>query len=707
MEQNNRLERRKTKILMNSDKIESQRLMMRRKSRAKGGLRPWESIPVRDRISFVLDQSSELADNTNIPLAILRLRKAVAYFVNVLAVVLAAAIICQTIPAVQDQTKNNTGIFFFVICFCVIVFSGDWILRFGCSTAKKKFLRNPLNVFDIISLLPFWADVAGVIPNGIAQWILILRITRIIRQFLAMESFEIIHKTLIQSTEAITIYVMISLIALPLIGCAMFMAERGAQNSLTGKWVRNCTIYQDCALEDSPFQSGIDGMWFAMNLMTTLGYGDIYPTSSGGKAIAAFGMLLGLFCLAYPAMIMSVNFSAEVEVAEKAAMLRAARSQMGIRQTQRNLTKVVDKEMMKVRGRGSMVVANGALMMPFHLPPLFFYCKEDETYRRAYLLATTDARHEPLFRVKRDKDGLIVLEQHKLKKPEFRFFIILTTSEASTECTRAITALLPADAPAIQRCRNEHVPTVHFALEVPPDNGIILPNLRLMRSFDDQIEPTRQIVHGTIEVQNYHRTMEDEDVYELISNLSRCRLHITADVAQAEPTVYDVPFFQDTLQVTNLCSALLGHKKGLVYCTEKEIAALLTDVPSLISLPACEEDEEVVIINQTEIIATVAKAVVRNCAIEDEPNFDDPTNFMHEGAQEHVDGKPMKYYGVVGYKVTGVKERGVYLESLLTAIAEIFTVVEKKAADVVESKVLCTLLVKAVRCKQVHKTVQL
>jgi hypothetical protein len=700
-----RMQRRKTKLIGNSEKIEQQRLMMRRKSRAKGGLKPWESISVRNRITYVLDQSSQLADNTDIPLAILRLRKVVAYFVNVLAIALAIGVICQTLPSFQNPKEPNSGLFFYVICFCVVVFSADWALRFGCSTEKKVFMRNILNIFDLISLLPFWADVAGAIPNGIAQWVLILRVTRIIRQLLLLEEFEVIQKTIVSSTEALVFFIIIALVALPLIGCAIFMAERGSQNSVTGKWIRNCTLYQACAMEESPFQSGVDGMWFAMNLITTLGYGDLYPTSSGGKAIAAFGMMLGVFCLAYPAMIMSVNFTTEIENAEKAAMRRRARAQMALRSTQKHLTKVVDQEQLKVRGRNSIVAgANMAVQMPFRLPPLFFRCKVDGLYRRAMLLNPTDARHEPLFLLKRDADGQIVLEQHKSKKPEFRFFVILSTPESTVDCTNAITAVLPEEAQAIQRCRHQHVTSVHFALEVPPDNGLILPNLRIMRPVDDNVEPSRQMVHGTIEVQDYHRKMEDEDVTELKSNLQRCRLLMTAVVAQGEPTVYDVPFFQDVLQATSLCAALLGHKKGLVYCTEKEISALLTEVPNLISLPACDEDEEVVMINKQEIIGVVTKAVIRNCAIEDEPNFDDPTNFLYDMPIETLEGKPVKYYGVVGYKVTGVKERGMYLENIMTALAELFTVQQKPKADEVQSKVLCSLLVKVVQCKQVHRT---
>jgi hypothetical protein len=198
---------------------------------------------------------------------------------------------------------------------------------------------------------------------------------------------------------------------------------------------------------------------------------------------------------------------------------------------------------------------------------------------------------------------------------------------------------------------------------------------------------------------------EDEDVAELKNNLGRCRLHLTAVVAQGEPTVYDVPYFQDLLQVTSLCSALKGHKKGLVYCTEKEIAALLTEVATTIELPACGDDTETVIINKAEIIQAVTKAVIRECCIEDDPNFEDPSNFLFENPMEEtVDGKPIKYYGVVGYKVTGVKERGMYLESIMTALAEIFTAQQKKKADEVQSKVLCSLLVKVVQCKQVHRT---
>lgn len=698
-----RMARRKTKLISNSEKIDQQRLMMRRKSRG-AGLKQWDQVSVRERIIFVLDQSSDLSDRVDIPLAVLRLRKVIAYFTNVLAIALAVGVICETVPSLQDPKQPNSGLFFYVICFCVVVFSGDWTLRFFCTIDKKAFMRNVLNICDLISLLPFWADVAGAIPNGIAQWMLILRVMRIIRQLLLQDEFQVIQKTIVSSTEALVFFIIIALISLPLIGCAIFMAERGALNTVSGKWTRKCTIYQACHTEESPFQSGLDGMWFAMNLITTLGYGDIYPTSPGGKAIASFGMMLGIFVLAYPAMIMSVNFTTELDNGEKAAMRRKAKAQAGLRRMQKNLTKVVDQEQLKVRGRAS-IGGNVAVQMPFHLEPMFFKCKTDDQYRRATLLTSTDARHEPLFIVKRDRDGVIVLEQHKLKKPEFRFFVVLSTPQSTVDCTNAITSALPPEAPAIQRCRHQHVTSVHFAIEIPPDNGALLPNMRIVRPIDDNVEPSRQVVHGTLEVLDHSRKMEEEDVTELKCNLQRCRLHVSALVAQGEQTVYDVPFFQDLLQVTNLCSAMMAHPKGLVYCSEKEIQSLLMEVPNLIQLPACDDDMETVIINKVEIVTAVTKAVIRNCCIEDEPNFDNPTAFLYDNPAEfNENGTEIKYYGVVGYKVTGVKERGIYLESIMTALAEIFTVMDKKKTEELRSKVLCSLLVKVLRCKQVHRT---
>ena len=47
-----------------------------------------------------------------------------------------------------------------------------------------------------------------------------------------------------------------------------------------------------------------DGIWLALVTITTVGYGDIYPKSSGGRVIGVFVAFLGVCLFALPAGVL-------------------------------------------------------------------------------------------------------------------------------------------------------------------------------------------------------------------------------------------------------------------------------------------------------------------------------------------------------------------------------------------------------------------
>ena len=66
--------------------------------------------------------------------------------------------------------------------------------------------------------------------------------------------------------------------------------------------------------------------WFVLVTMTTVGYGDIYPKSSLGKAVDAAAILAGTLCMAMPITIIGSAFT---DVWEERAKASAAREATG------------------------------------------------------------------------------------------------------------------------------------------------------------------------------------------------------------------------------------------------------------------------------------------------------------------------------------------------------------------------------------------
>lgn len=61
--------------------------------------------------------------------------------------------------------------------------------------------------------------------------------------------------------------------------------------------------------DPSPYQSVLDGVWWAIITLTTVGYGDKFPVSWLGQSVAVLCVLCGLVVLAFPITIISQNFA--------------------------------------------------------------------------------------------------------------------------------------------------------------------------------------------------------------------------------------------------------------------------------------------------------------------------------------------------------------------------------------------------------------
>merc|ERR1719499_382185 len=60
--------------------------------------------------------------------------------------------------------------------------------------------------------------------------------------------------------------------------------------------------------EETKFKSILHAAWWCIVTMTTVGYGDMYPKTPEGMAIAILAMFIGLFVIALPVIIVGGKF---------------------------------------------------------------------------------------------------------------------------------------------------------------------------------------------------------------------------------------------------------------------------------------------------------------------------------------------------------------------------------------------------------------
>ena len=64
------------------------------------------------------------------------------------------------------------------------------------------------------------------------------------------------------------------------------------------------------------FTSIFDSLWWAIITLTTVGYGDVYPITAGGKVFTFFILMIGLGIVAIPTGIISSALTRSVDKKE-------------------------------------------------------------------------------------------------------------------------------------------------------------------------------------------------------------------------------------------------------------------------------------------------------------------------------------------------------------------------------------------------------
>merc|ERR1712080_500402 len=69
--------------------------------------------------------------------------------------------------------------------------------------------------------------------------------------------------------------------------------------------------FDGSGLDTTPFYSTFMSFWWVLTTITTVGYGDTFPTSLIGRTVGAFAMIIGVIGFAMPISIIGNSFEEE------------------------------------------------------------------------------------------------------------------------------------------------------------------------------------------------------------------------------------------------------------------------------------------------------------------------------------------------------------------------------------------------------------
>jgi hypothetical protein len=205
------------------------------------------------------------------------------------------------------------------------------------SNVRKTFfwMISPMNVIDFFSIAPYFFG-RFVDQTGAAMVLRVLRLCRLFRLFKLKKyssRFDVFFQTLAQSFSAITVLLLILVLLLVLIGSLTYLVEGGTWytpdhicsivnatgptcrqvygDEFSGAYLRPDFLQQE--LEETPFLSIFDACWFTIATITSVGYGDLSPTTAIGQSITMFCMVLGILAMAMPITVLGSNFDSQFE----------------------------------------------------------------------------------------------------------------------------------------------------------------------------------------------------------------------------------------------------------------------------------------------------------------------------------------------------------------------------------------------------------
>lgn len=178
-----------------------------------------------------------------------------------------------------------------------VIFTIEYVLRIVTIRNKKDYIFSFFGVIDFLAIVPFYLSLFF----PVTKFFLIIRMLRMLRIFRILNLLDfmndgfLIVKALKSSSRKIYIFLLFLMIFSVVVGSMMYMVEG----------------------HKAGFESIPQSIYWAVVTVTTVGYGDVSPTTPLGKFFAIVLMLAGYSIIAVPTGIVTAEMRNKRQNLEK------------------------------------------------------------------------------------------------------------------------------------------------------------------------------------------------------------------------------------------------------------------------------------------------------------------------------------------------------------------------------------------------------
>lgn len=191
----------------------------------------------------------------------------------------------ETIPTLSDEF---TQMLWYLEVFIVIIFTLEYLFRIAVAEKKLKFVFSVYGMIDLLAILPFY--LAFAIDLRALRLLRLFRLARLLKLVRYTQALNRFIAAFHDAKEELVITVCASAVLIFLAAVGIYHFENPAQPEV--------------------FKSIFDCLWWAVATSTTVGYGEVYPITVGGKIFTTVFLFFSIGLVAIPTGIFSSSLLA-------------------------------------------------------------------------------------------------------------------------------------------------------------------------------------------------------------------------------------------------------------------------------------------------------------------------------------------------------------------------------------------------------------
>ncbi len=214
-----------------------------------------------------------------------------------LALLIIANVSCVVLELVESIRRHFAPAFDAFEQAATAIFAAEYLLRaWTCVDfhdaryrdplwGRLRYLRSFFALVDLFSVLP---AVLGFLGAGDLRVLRLLRLLRMLKLIRHSTTFGLLFSVLREEAQSITALLFVLLLTVTISGSLMFMLESSEQPGV--------------------FSSIPAAMWWAIETLTTVGYGDMVPVTTAGRIVGGVVSIVGIGTLALFSGLITVGF---------------------------------------------------------------------------------------------------------------------------------------------------------------------------------------------------------------------------------------------------------------------------------------------------------------------------------------------------------------------------------------------------------------